>query len=253
MKTRARRAEGGWRLTGTKMWITNSPIADVFVVGAKDDEGGRIRGFVLEKGMDGLVGAEDRGQVQPARLGHRGRSLMDDVFCPEANAVPGGPRAEGAVRLPSTTRATASPGGRWGRRSSAGTRRATTRWSAPMFGRPLAATHWCRRSWRTCRPRSRWGWRGRLRPPPPPPLGRMKDAGRCPPGGDQPDEAQTTAARRWRSPACRAIYTAATASPTSTHVIRHVMNLEAVNTYEGTHDIHALILGRAQTGIQAFG
>jgi len=243
MKTRARRAEGGWRLTGTKMWITNSPIADVFVVWAKDDEGA-IRGFVLEKGMDGLSAPKIEGKFS-LRASVTGEIVMDDVFCPEANAFPEVRGLKGPFGCLNNARY----GIAWGAMGAA-----EFCWHAArdytlertMFGRPLAATQLVQKKLADMQTEIALGLAGALR------LGRMKDAGRCPPEAISLMKRNNCGKALEIARVSRDIH-GGNGIADEYHVIRHVMNLEAVNTYEGTHDIHALILGRAQTGIQAFG
>jgi glutaryl-CoA dehydrogenase len=242
MKTRARKAEGGYRLTGSKMWITNSPIADVFVVWAKDDEG-KIRGFVLEKGMDGLSAPKIEGKFS-LRASITGEIVMDDVFCPEENAFPEVRGLKGPFGCLNNARY----GIAWGAMGAAefcwhAARQYTL--DRTMFGRPLAATQLVQKKLADMQTEIALGLAGALR------LGRMKDEGRCPP------EAISLMKRNNCGKALEIARVArdmhgGNGIADEYHVIRHVMNLEAVNTYEGTHDIHALILGRAQTGIQAF-
>jgi len=243
MKTRARKADGGYRLTGTKTWITNSPIADVFVVWAKDDEGA-IRGFVLEKGMDGLSAPKIEGKFS-LRASVTGQIVMDDVLCPEANAFP---EIRG-LKGPFSCLNNARYGIAWGAMGAAefcwhAARQYTL--DREMFGRPLAATQLVQKKLADMQTDIALGLAGAHR------LGRLKDQAACPP------EAISLMKRNNCGKALEIARTArdmhgGNGIADEYHVIRHVMNLEAVNTYEGTHDVHALILGRAQTGIQAFG
>ncbi|MEQ8968129.1 MAG: acyl-CoA dehydrogenase [Azospirillaceae bacterium] len=243
MKTRARKAEGGYRLSGAKTWITNSPIADVFVVWAKDDEGA-IRGFVLEKGMDGLSAPKIEGKFS-LRASVTGQIVMEDVFCPEANAFP---EIRG-LKGPFSCLNNARYGIAWGAMGAAefcwhAARQYTL--DREMFGRPLAATQLVQKKLADMQTDIALGLAGAHR------LGRLKDDGACPP------EAISLMKRNNCGKALEIARTArdmhgGNGIADEYHVIRHVMNLEAVNTYEGTHDIHALILGRAQTGFQAFG
>jgi len=242
MKTRARKADGGYRLTGSKMWITNSPIADVFVVWAKDDEG-KIRGFVLEKGMDGLSAPKIEGKFS-LRASVTGEIVMDDVFCPEENAFPEVRGLKGPFGCLNNARY----GIAWGAMGAAefcwhAARQYTL--DRKQFGRPLAANQLVQKKLADMQTEIALGLAGALR------LGRMKDAEACPP------EAISLMKRNNCGKALEIARTSrdmhgGNGIADEYHVIRHVMNLEAVNTYEGTHDIHALILGRAQTGIQAF-
>ena len=242
MKTRAVTVPGGYMLSGAKMWITNSPIADVLVVWAKLD-GGAIRGFILERGMKGLDDAQDRGQVQPARLGHRrdrdGRGLRARREHAAQRRGPGRP-----VRLPQQ-RALRHRLGRDGRRRVllAAARNYTL--DRKQFGRPLAANQLIQKKLADMQTEIALGLQACLR------VGRLKDEGHA-----QPEMISLIK----RNNCGKALDIARVARDMhggngisdEYHVIRHVMNLEAVNTYEGTHDVHALILGRAMTGIQAF-
>ena len=242
MKARARKGDGGFILKGTKMWITNSPIADIFVVWAKDDED-QIRGFILERGMEGLSTPVIEGKFS-LRASITGEIVMADVFVPEANMLPD---ARG-LRGPFSCLNRARYGISWGAMGAA-----EFCWHAArnyvlersQFGRPLAANQLIQKKLADMQTEITLGLQGSLR------LGRLIDAGdACP---------ETTSLMK-RNNCGKALDIARVARDMhggngiadEYHVIRHVMNLEAVNTYEGTHDIHALILGRAQTGIQAF-
>ncbi|WP_395142419.1 acyl-CoA dehydrogenase [Schlegelella aquatica] len=242
METRARKTEGGFRLSGSKMWITNSPIADVFVVWAKNDEG-RIRGYILEKGMKGLSAPAIHGKVG-LRTSITGEIVMDDVFVPAENELP---NVEG-LKGPFTCLNSARYGIAWGALGAA-----EFCWHAArnyvlerkQFGRPLAANQLIQKKLADMQTEITLGLQGCLR------LGRMKDEGTAAP--------EITSIMK-RNSCGKALDIARTARDMhggngisdEYGVIRHVVNLEVVNTYEGTHDIHALILGRAQTGIQAF-
>jgi len=242
MKTRARKTDGGYLLTGNKMWITNSPIADVFVVWGKDDDG-VIRGFVLEKGMDGLTAPKIEGKFS-LRASTTGEIVMDNVFVPEGNLLP---NAKG-LRGPFGCLNRARYGISWGAMGSA-----EFCWHAArqyvldrkQFGRPLAANQLIQKKLADMQTEITLGLQGALQ------LGRMIDAGQGAP------EAVSLMKRNNCGKALDIARVArdmhgGNGIADEFHVIRHVMNLEAVNTYEGTHDVHALILGRAQTGIQAF-
>ena len=242
MQSRAKNAPGGYRLSGTKMWISNSPIADVFVVWAKDDAGD-IRGFVLEKGMKGLSAPAIHGKVG-LRTSITGEIVMDDVFCPEENAFP---EVRG-LKGPFTCLNSARYGIAWGALGAAEdcwhrARRYVL--ERKQFGRPLAANQLVQKKLADMQTEIALGLQGCLR------LGRMKDEGSASP--------EITSIMK-RNSCGKALDVARTARDMlggngisdEFGVIRHVVNLEVVNTYEGTHDIHALILGRAQTGIQAF-
>ena len=242
MVTRARSVDGGWLLNGAKMWITNAPIADVFVVWAKTEDG-IIRGFILEKGMKGLRAPKIHGKFS-LRSSATGEIVMDDVFVPEENILPD---VQG-LRGPFSCLNNARYGIAWGALGAA-----EFCWHAArdytlgrrQFGRPLAANQLIQKKLVDMQTEITLGLIACLR------LGRLKDEDRCPP------EAISLLKR---NNCGKALDVARLARDmhggNGIHdeygVIRHLMNLEAVNTYEGTHDIHALILGRAQTGIQAF-
>ncbi len=241
MKTTATAVDGGYRLKGAKMWITNSPIADVMVVWAKLD--GVIRGFILERGMDGLSTPKIEGKFS-LRASVTGEIAMQDVFVPEENLLPG---AEG-LKGPFGCLNRARYGIAWGTMGAAefcwhAARRYTL--DRSQFGRPLAATQLVQKKLADMQTEITLGLQGCLR------MGQLMDAGNCP---------VELVSLMKRNNCGKALDIARVARDMhggngvadEFHVIRHVMNLEAVNTYEGTHDIHALILGRAQTGIQAF-
>lgn len=242
MITRAKKVEGGYSLTGSKMWITNSPIADVFVVWAKDDEGS-IRGFILEKGWKGLSAPKIHGKVG-LRASTTGEIVMDSVFVPEENAFPDVRGLKG----PFTCLNSARYGIAWGAMGAAEFCWHTARQytlDRKQFGRPLAATQLVQKKLADMQTEITLALQGCLR------LGRMKDEGT--------DAVEITSIMK-RNSCGKALDIVRTARDMlggngisdEYGVIRHVVNLEVVNTYEGTHDIHALILGRAQTGIQAF-
>ena len=251
MKTRAVPADGGWRLTGSKSWITNSPIADVFVVWAKvseRDESGEgerdvIRGFVLEKGMAGLDAPKISGKLS-MRCSITGEIVMDGVLVPEENRLPGARGLGGPFGCLDRARY----GIAWGAMGAA-----EACWHAAreytlerrQFGRPLAANQLVQRKLADMQTEIALGLQGALA------AGRRMDAGDCP---------SETISLVKRNNCGKALDIARAARDLhggngiheEFHVMRHAINLETVNTYEGTHDIHALILGRAQTGIQAF-
>ncbi len=246
MESRAKAVAGGWELTGAKMWITNSPIADVFVVWAKDgqgEDGGDIRGFVLEKGMKGLSAPVIQGKMG-LRASVTGEIVMDKVFVPEENLLP---KVKG-LKGPFACLNQARYGIAWGALGAA-----EACWHAarqytldrPQFGRPLAANQLVQKKLADMQTEIALGLQGCLR------LGRLKDAGQ--------DAPEMTSLLK-RNSCGKALEIARTARDMhggngisdEFHVVRHMLNLEVVNTYEGTHDIHALILGRAQTGIAAF-
>ena len=242
MVTRAKKAAGGYVLHGSKMWISNAPIADVFLVWAKDDSG-EIRGFLLERGMKGLSAPKIEGKFS-MRVSVTGEIVMDQVFVPEENLLPG----VSGLKGPFTGLNKARFGISWGALGAA-----EFCWHAArnyvmerkQFGRPLAANQLIQLKLANMQTEITLGLQAALR------LGRLMDEGRATPEmisltkrnacGKSLDIARTS----------RDMH-GANGIADEFHVIRHVMNLEAVNTYEGTHDIHALILGRAQTGIAAF-
>ena len=242
MITRARKVDGGYKISGTKMWITNSPIADVFVVWAKDD-GGQIRGFVLEKGWKGLTAPAIHGKVA-LRSSITGEVVMDEVFCPEENMFP---RIRG-LKGPFTCLDSARYGIAWGALGAAEDcwfRARQYVLDRKQFGKPLAANQLIQKKLADMQTEITLGLQGCLR------LGRMKDEGTA--------SVEITSIMK-RNSCGKALDVARIARDMlggngisdEFGVARHLVNLEAVNTYEGTHDIHALILGRAQTGIAAF-
>ncbi len=242
MISRARKVEGGYRLSGAKMWITNSPIADVFVVWAKDDAG-EIRGFVLEKGFGGLSAPAIHGKVG-LRASITGEIVLDDVVCPAENAFP---EVRG-LKGPFTCLDSARYGIAWGALGAAEDCFSRARQyvlDRRQFGRPLAANQLVQKKLADMLTEIALGLQGCLR------LGRLKDEGAAP--------VELTSILK-RNNCGKALDIARTARDMmggngisdEFGVARHLVNLEAVNTYEGTHDIHALILGRAITGIPAF-
>ena len=242
LTTRAEAVAGGYRLTGAKMWISNSPIADVFVVWAKD-RGGVIRGFILEKGMNGLSAPKIEGKFS-LRASVTGEIVMDNVFVPDNHLLAG---VEG-IKGPFGCLNRARYGIAWGSMGAA-----EFCWHAALnytlersqFGRPLAANQLVQKKLADMQTEITLGLHSCLR------LGRLMDDGLAAP------EAVSLLKRNNCGKALDIARTSrdmhgGNGVADEYHVIRHMMNLEAVNTYEGTHDIHALILGRAQTGIQAF-
>ena len=246
MVTRATKVDGGYRLSGAKMWITNSPIADVFVVWAKlKDEDGKdnIRGFILEKGWKGLSAPAIHGKVG-LRTSITGEIVMDEVFVPEENYMPN----VAGLKGPFTCLNSARYGIAWGALGAAEYCWHTARQyvlDRKQFGRPLAANQLVQKKLADMQTEIALGLQGCLR------LGRMKDEGTA--------AVEITSIMK-RNSCGKSLDIARVARDMlggngisdEFGVIRHVVNLEVVNTYEGTHDIHALILGRAQTGIQAF-
>ena len=247
MATRARKVAGGYSLTGSKMWISNSPIADVFVIWAKEvDESGKvgaIRGFVLEKGMKGLSAPAIHSKVG-LRASITGEVVMDGVFCPEENAFP---EVRG-LKGPFTCLNSARYGIAWGALGAAEDCMHRARQyvlDRQQFGRPLAANQLIQKKLADMQTEIALGLQSCLR------LGRMKDEGGAP--------VEITSILK-RNSCGKALDIARMARDMmggngisdEFGVARHLVNLEVVNTYEGTHDLHALILGRAITGIAAF-
>ena len=247
MATRAYKVDGGYRLKGNKMWITNSPVADVFVVWAKEvsEDGtvGQIRGFVLEKGMKGLSAPAIHGKVG-LRASITGEIVMDDVFCPEENAFPDVRGLKG----PFTCLNSARFGIAWGALGAAEDCWHTARQytlDRKQFGRPLAANQLIQKKLADMQTEITLGLQAALR------VGRMKD--------EHQNVIEITSLVK-RNNCGKSLDIARMARDMlggngisdEFGVARHLVNLEVVNTYEGTHDVHALILGRAQTGIAAF-
>ncbi|MDA0227293.1 MAG: acyl-CoA dehydrogenase [Proteobacteria bacterium] len=247
MTTRAETVDGGYILKGSKMWISNSPIADVFVVWAKLAEAGNgasaIRGFVLEKGMKGLSAPKIEGKMS-LRASITGEIVMDDVFVPAENLLPG---VEG-LKGPFGCLNKARYGIAWGTMGAAEdcwNRARQYTMDRQQFGRPLAQTQLIQKKLADMQTEIALGLHACLR------VGRLMDAGQATP---------EMVSLIKRNSCGKALDVARMARDMhggngihdEYHVIRHMINLETVNTYEGTHDIHALILGRAQTGLQAF-
>ncbi len=242
MQTRAKSIDGGYRLSGSKMWITNSPIADVFVVWAKTDDG-VIRGFILERGMDGLSAPKIDGKFS-LRASITGEIVMDGVEVSEEQLLPGARGLGGPFGCLNSARY----GIAWGALGAAefcwhAARKYTL--EREQFGRPLAATQLVQKKLADMQTEITLGLHACLQ------AGRLKDVGALNP---------TAISLIKRNSCGKALEIARMARDMhggngiadEYHVVRHMMNLEAVNTYEGTHDVHALILGRAQTGLQAF-
>ena len=242
MNTRAKSVAGGYSLTGAKNWISNSPIADVFVIWAKDDDG-IIRGFILDKGMNGLTAPKIEGKLA-LRASVTGEIVMDEVFVPEGNKLP---KAQG-LNGPFSCLNSARLGIAWGALGAA-----ETCWHAALqytlerkqFGRPLAANQLIQKKLAQMQTDISLGLQGCLQ------ACRLRDEGKLAP---------PLISLLKRNSCLKALDAAREARDMlggngisdEYPVMRHAQNLEVVNTYEGTQDIHALILGRAQTGIQAF-
>ncbi len=241
LATRARTVPGGWKLSGSKMWITNAPLADVFVVWAKDDEN-IIRGFILDKGMPGLSAPLIHGKVG-LRASVTGEIVMDEVFVPTENRLD-----VAGLKGPFTCLNAARYGIAWGALGAAEACWHTARQytlDRKQFDRPLAANQLVQKKLADMQTEITLAIQGVLR------LGRMMDDGSATP---------EIVSMMKRNSCGKALDIARTARDMlggngisdEFGVIRHLVNLEVVNTYEGTHDVHALILGRAQTGISAF-
>jgi len=243
MRTRARKTEGGYLLSGSKTWITNSPIADVAVVWAKDDEG-ILRGFILERGMKGLTTPKIEGKFS-LRASVTGMIMMDDVFVPEENRLPGVKSLAGPFSCLNRARY----GIAWGAMGAAefcfhAAREYTL--NRKMFGRPLANTQLIQKKLADMETEIALGLQGVLR------VGRLFDEDKAAPEMISLVKRNNCGKALEIARVARDMH-GGNGIVDEYHVIRHVMNLETVNTYEGTHDVHALILGRAITGLNAFG
>lgn len=242
MRTNAKKVQGGWKLNGSKQWITNSPIADVMVVWAREEDG-NIRGFILEKGMKGLSAPKIEGKFS-LRASITGGIMMDDVIVPEENVLP----LSKGLKSPMMCLNSARYGISWGVLGAAEACWHQARnyvMDRVIFGKPLAAQQLIQKKLADMQTEITLGLHAAYR------LGRLKDEDRAAP---------EMISLMKRNNCGKALDIARLARDMlggngiadEYHVIRHMMNLEAVNTYEGTHDIHALILGKAQTGEQAF-
>ena len=242
MLTRGKKTDGGYLVSGAKMWITNAPLADVLLVWAKDD-GGVIRGFILEKGMKGLSTPKIEGKFS-LRSSVTGEIVMDNVFVPEENVLPD----VSGLKGPFSCLNKARYGIAWGALGAA-----EFCWHAArtytlerkQFGRPLAANQLVQLKLVNMQTEITLGLHAALR------LGRLIDEGRVAPEMISMLKRNSCGKSLDIARVARDMH-GGNGIADEFHVIRHMMNLEAVNTYEGTHDIHALILGRAQTGIPAF-
>ena len=242
MVTRAKSVDGGFRMTGAKMWITNSPIADVFVVWAKTDDG-VIRGFVLERGMKGLSAPRIEGKLS-LRASITGEIVMEDVFVPAENLLPNVTGLAGPFGCLNRARF----GIAWGAMGAAefcwhAARQYTL--DRKQFGRPLAANQLVQKKLADMQTEITLGLQAALQ------AGRLFDAGKISPEAISLIKRNNCGKALDIARMARDMHGGNGVSD-EFHVMRHLVNLETVNTYEGTHDVHALILGRAQTGIQAF-
>jgi glutaryl-CoA dehydrogenase len=242
MRTRAVATDGGWHLTGAKMWITNAPFADVFVVWAKTEDAA-IRGFVLERGMAGLSTPKIDGKLS-LRASTTGEIVMDNVFVPTENLLPNVKGLKGPFGCLNNARY----GIAWGALGAAefcwhAARQYTL--DRKQFGRPLAANQLIQKKLADMQTEIAIGLQSCLA------VGRLKDQGRAAPEAISLIKRNSCGKALDIARVARDMH-GANGIHEEFHVMRHVMNLETVNTYEGTHDVHALILGRAQTGLQAF-
>ncbi len=244
MKTRAEKIDAGYRLTGSKMWISNSPFADVFVVWAKSDaHGGKIRGFVLEKGMEGLSAPKIDGKLS-LRASTTGEIVMDGVEVGDDALLPG---VEG-LKGPFGCLNRARYGIAWGTMGAAEDcwhRARQYGLDRKQFGKPLAQTQLFQKKLADMQTEITLGLQAALR------VGRLMDEGRAAPEMISLIKRNNCGKALEIARAARDMH-GGNGIQEEYQVIRHMMNLETVNTYEGTHDVHALILGRAQTGLQAF-
>ena len=242
MRTRARKVDGGYSVSGSKTWISNSPIADVFVVWAKDDEG-TLRGFILEKGMKGLTAPKIEGKFS-LRASVTGMIMMDEVFVPEENRLPGVQSFAGPFSCLNRARYGIS----WGVLGAAEDcwhRARDYTLNRIMFGRPLAQTQLIQKKLADMQTEITLGLQASLR------VGRLFDEHKAAPEMISLVKRNNCGKALDIARMARDMH-GGNGIVDEYHVIRHAMNLETVNTYEGTHDVHALILGRAQTGLNAF-
>ncbi|CAH0247056.1 acyl-CoA dehydrogenase [Roseomonas sp. CECT 9278] len=243
MRTRARKVDGGYIVSGSKTWITNAPIADVAVVWAKDDDG-VLRGFLLERGMKGLTFPKIEGKFS-LRASVTGMIMMDDVFVPEENRLPGVKSLAGPFQCLNRARY----GIAWGSLGAAEDcwhRARDYTMNRKMFGKPLAATQLIQKKLADMQTEITLGLHAVLR------VGRLFDEHKVAPEMISLVKRNNCGKSLDIARVARDMH-GGNGIVDEYHVIRHVMNLETVNTYEGTHDVHALILGRAQTGLNAFG
>lgn len=243
MRTRAKKVDGGYILNGSKTWITNSPIADLAVVWAKDDEG-VLRGFILERGMKGLTFPKIEGKFS-LRASVTGMIMMDDVFVPEENRLPGVKSLAGPFQCLNRARY----GIAWGAMGAAEDcwhRAREYTLNRKMFGKPLAQTQLIQKKLADMQTEITLGLHAVLR------VGRLFDEHKIAPEMISLVKRNNCGKALDIARVARDMH-GGNGIVDEYHVIRHVMNLETVNTYEGTHDVHALILGRAQTGLNAFG
>jgi len=243
MRTKAKRVDGGWLVSGSKTWITNSPISDVCLVWAKDDEG-TLGGFLLERGMKGLTTPKIEGKFS-LRASITGMIMMDEVFVPDENRLPGVRSLAGPFSCLNRARY----GIAWGALGAAEFCMAAARdytLNRKMFGKPLAQTQLIQKKLADMETEITLGLQAVLR------VGRLFDEGKAAPEMISLVKRNNCGKSLDIARMSRDMH-GGNGIVDEYHVIRHVMNLETVNTYEGTHDVHALILGRAITGLNAFG
>ena len=244
MKTRAKKVDGGYSLSGAKMWITSSPIAEVFIVWAKSDaHDGKIRGFILERGVDGLSAPKIEGKFS-LRAWDTGEIVMDEVFVPEENLLPNVSGIKGPFGCLNKARYGIS----WGAMGAAEFCWLAAREYAlerVVFGKPIAGTQLVQKKLADMQTEIALGYQGALR------LGRLLDEGAYVPEAISLMKRNNCGKALDIARAARDVH-GGNGIAEEYHILRHAVNLETVNTYEGTHDVHALILGRAQTGLQAF-
>jgi glutaryl-CoA dehydrogenase len=244
MRTRATKIDGGYRLSGAKMWITNAPIADVFVVWAKSDaHDGKIKGFVLEKGMKGLSAPKIREKLS-LRASITGEIVMDGVEVPEENLLPNVAGLAGPFGCLNRARYGIAWGSMGAAEACFHAARSYTL-ERKQFGRPLAANQIVQLKLANMLTEIALGLQAALR------VGRLIDEGRLVPDAISLLKRNNCGKALDIARVARDMH-GGNGIAAEYHVIRHAVNLETVNTYEGTHDVHALILGRAITGISAF-
>ena len=242
MKTRAKKVDGGWKLTGNKIWITNSPISDICIVWAKDEEG-RVNGFILDSRADGVKTPKIEGKFG-VRASPTGEIVMDEAFVPDADHLADAP----GLKAPLSCLSRARFGISWGAMGAAETCWKRTRQyvlDRKQFGRPLAATQLIQKKLADMQTDIALGLQGALR------ISRLADEGKATPEMFSLVKRNNTGKALEIARLCRDMHGGNGISD-EFHIIRHMLNMEVINTLEGTHDIHALVLGRAQTGIQAF-
>ena len=242
MKTRARKVDGGWKLTGNKIWITNSPISDICIVWAKDDDG-RVNGFILDSKAEGVQTPKIQGKFG-VRASPTGEIVMDDAFVPEENRLADAP----GLKAPLSCLSRARFGISWGAMGAAEfcwKRTLQYVLDRKQFGRPLAATQLIQKKLADMQTDIALGLQGALR------ISRLADEGKATPEMFSLVKRNNTGKALEIARVCRDMHGGNGISD-EFHIIRHMLNMEVINTLEGTHDIHALVLGRAQTGIQAF-